>query len=168
VSRRALEARLGQVAKGLVRAGGFTFPAGPVEGWPEAELRRLGCMVEAGGALRQAAWARLTDADLGWAMGFWLGEPEAAEAVGDNIAPGSVRVVERGPDLWTLSFASRAARRVTNASASTSLSAPPCRLLPPCNDAPMRMAFRARSSAWSGGRRSGRELGIYQGCGTPC
>ncbi len=79
MSRRALEARLGRVAEGLVRAGGFTFPAGPVEGWPEAELRRLGCMVEAGGALRQAAWARLTDADLEWAMAFWFREAEAGE-----------------------------------------------------------------------------------------
>ncbi len=85
MSRRALEARLGRVAEELVRAGGFTFPAGPVEGWPEAALRRLGCMVEAGGALRQAAWARLTDADLEWAIAFWLGDARAGEAVGDNI-----------------------------------------------------------------------------------
>lgn len=79
MSRRALEARLGRVAEGLVRAGGFAFPAGPVEGWPEAELRRLGCMVEAGGALRRAAWARLTDADLELAMDFWFREAEANE-----------------------------------------------------------------------------------------
>ena len=62
-----------------MRAGGFTFPAGPVEGWPEAELRRLGCMVEAGGALRQAAWGWLTDADLEWAMAFWFHEAEPDE-----------------------------------------------------------------------------------------
>ncbi len=76
MSRRALEARLGRVAEELERAGGFTFPAGPVERWPEAELCRLGCMVEAGGALRQAAWARLTDVDLEWAMAFWFREAE--------------------------------------------------------------------------------------------
>ncbi len=79
MSRWALEARLGRVAEGLVLAGGFTFPAGPVEGWPEAELRRLGFMVEAGGALRQAAWARLTDVDLRWVSAFWLGEADANE-----------------------------------------------------------------------------------------
>ena len=59
---RALDARLGRVAERLVRAGGLRFPAGPVEGWPAAELRRLGRMVEAGGAVRRAAWARLSDA----------------------------------------------------------------------------------------------------------
>ena len=65
VSRRALEARLGRVVKALLHAGGLRFPTGPVEGWPEAELRRLGRMVEAGGAVQRAAWARLTDTDLG-------------------------------------------------------------------------------------------------------
>ncbi len=79
MSRRALEARLARVVGRLARAGGLGFPAGPVEGWPEAELRRLGLMVEAGGAIRRAAWARLTDADLRWAIAFWLGEAEAEE-----------------------------------------------------------------------------------------
>ena len=76
MSRRALEARLGRLVKELVHSGGLRFPAGPVEGWPEAELRRLGRMVEAGGAVRWAAWARLSDADLRWAIAFWLGEAE--------------------------------------------------------------------------------------------
>ena len=74
MSRRALEARLGRLVKELVHSGGLRFPAGPVEGWPEAELRRLGRMVEAGGAVQRAAWERLTDADLGWVSAFWLGE----------------------------------------------------------------------------------------------
>jgi hypothetical protein len=74
VSRRALEARLGRVVDRLAGAGGFRFPDGPVERWPEAELRRLGRMVEAGGAVQRAAWARLTDADLEWVAAFWLGE----------------------------------------------------------------------------------------------
>ena len=81
VSRRALEARLGRVAERLAGAGGLRFPAGPVEGWPEAELRRLGRMVEAGGAVRRAAWARLTDADLRWVIAFWLGEAEADDGI---------------------------------------------------------------------------------------
>ena len=79
MSRRALEARLGRVAERVVGAGGLRFPVGPVEGWPEADLRRLGRMVEAGGVLRRAAWARLTDADLQWAIAFWLREAEAEE-----------------------------------------------------------------------------------------
>lgn len=77
MSRRALEVRLGRAVERLAAAGQVGFPAGPVAGWPEAELRRLGCMVEAGGAVRRAAWARLTDADLRWAMAFWLGEADA-------------------------------------------------------------------------------------------
>ena len=79
MSRRALEVRLGRVVERLAAAGQFGFPAGPVEGWPAAELRRLGGMVEAGGALRRAAWARLTDADLEWAIALWLGEAKAGE-----------------------------------------------------------------------------------------
>ena len=81
VSRRALEARLGQVAERLAGAGGLRFPAGPVEGWPEAELRRLVRMVEAGGAVQRAAWARLSDADLRWVIAFWLGEAEAEDGI---------------------------------------------------------------------------------------
>ena len=81
MSRRALEARLGRVVKPLLHAGGLRFPAGPVEGWPEAELRRLGRMVEAGGAVQRAAWARLTDADLEWVAAFWLGEAEADDGI---------------------------------------------------------------------------------------
>ena len=77
MSRRALAARLGRVADRLAGAGALRFPAGPVEGWPGAELRRLGRMVVAGGALQRAAWARLSDADLRWAIAFWLGEAEA-------------------------------------------------------------------------------------------
>ena len=57
------------------------FPAGPSEGWPEAELRRLARMVEAGGAVQRAAWARLSDADLRWAIAFWLGEAEAEDGI---------------------------------------------------------------------------------------
>ncbi len=79
MSRRALDARLGRVLERLAGAGRLGFPAGPVEGWPEAELRRLGRMVEAGGAVRQAAWARLTDADLGWVSAFWLRDAEAEQ-----------------------------------------------------------------------------------------
>ncbi len=79
MSRRALEARLGRAVERLAGAGGLGFPAGPVEGWPVAELRRLGRIVEAGGAVRLAAWARLTDADLRWALAFWLGEAGAEE-----------------------------------------------------------------------------------------
>ncbi|MBD0276153.1 MAG: hypothetical protein ICV73_30040 [Acetobacteraceae bacterium] len=52
--RRAPDARLGSVADWVVGGGGIGFPAGPVEGWPVAELRRLGRIVEAGGALRRA------------------------------------------------------------------------------------------------------------------
>ena len=63
----------------LAGAGRLHFPAGPVESWPEAELRRLGRMVEAGGAVRRAAWARLTDADLGWVSAFWLRDAEAEQ-----------------------------------------------------------------------------------------
>ena len=81
MSRRALEARLGRVVDRLVGAGGLSFPAGPVEGWPVAELRRLGRMVEAGGAVQRAAWARLTDVDLEWVSAFWLGEAESEDGV---------------------------------------------------------------------------------------
>jgi hypothetical protein len=81
VSRRALEARLGRAVERLAGAGRLGFPAGPVEGWPEAELRRLGRMVEAGGAVQRAAWARLSDADLRWVAAFWLGEAEADDGV---------------------------------------------------------------------------------------
>ena len=79
MSRRGLEARLGRVAERLAGTGGFGFPAGPVGGWAAAELRRLARMVEAGGALRRAAWARLTDADLEWVAAFWLNEADADE-----------------------------------------------------------------------------------------
>jgi hypothetical protein len=79
MSRRALEARLGRVAEGLAGAGGPGLPAGPVEGWAPAELRRLERMIEAGGAVRQAAWTRLTDADLQWVIAFWLRDTEADE-----------------------------------------------------------------------------------------
>ncbi len=79
MSRRALDARLGRVLERLAGAGRLGFPAGPVEGWPEAELCRLGRMVEAGGAIRRAAWARLTDADLGWVSAFWLRDAEAEQ-----------------------------------------------------------------------------------------
>jgi hypothetical protein len=78
---RALDVRLGRAARALSHAGGLRFPAGPVEGWPEAELRRLGRMVEAGGAVRRAAWARLTDADLEWVIAFWLSNDEAEDVV---------------------------------------------------------------------------------------
>jgi hypothetical protein len=78
---RALEARLGRVVERVSGAGGLGFPAGPVERWPGAELRRLGRMVEAGGAVRRAAWARLTDADLEWVAAFWLGQAEADDGV---------------------------------------------------------------------------------------
>ncbi len=81
MSRRALAARLERVAERVVGAGGLGFPAGPVEGWPAAELRRLARMVEAGGALQRAAWARLSDGDLRWVAAFWLGEAEADEGV---------------------------------------------------------------------------------------
>jgi hypothetical protein len=73
--------RLGRVAERVVGAGGLRFPVGPVEGWPEAELRRLGRMVEAGGAVQRAAWARLTDADLEWVAAFWLDEAEADDGI---------------------------------------------------------------------------------------
>jgi hypothetical protein len=79
VSRRALEARLGRVVERAAGAGGLRFPAGPVQGWPAAELRRLERMVEAGGAVRQAAWARMSDADLRWVAAFWFGEGETGE-----------------------------------------------------------------------------------------
>ena len=82
MSWRALDMRLGRVVDRLARAGGLGFPAGPVEGWPEAELRRLARMVEAGGAVRRAAWARLSDADLRWVGAFWLREAGAGEAPG--------------------------------------------------------------------------------------
>ncbi len=81
MSRRALAARLERVAERVVGAGGLRFPAGPVEGWPAAEVRRLGRMVEAGGAVQRAAWARLSDGDLRWVAAFWLGETEAADGV---------------------------------------------------------------------------------------
>ena len=81
MSRRALEARLGRAVERLAGAGGLGFPAGPVEDWPEAELRRLVRMVEAGGAVQRAAWARLTDADLRWAIAFWRGEVESDDGV---------------------------------------------------------------------------------------
>ncbi len=81
MSRWALEARLGRAVGRLAGAAGLGFPGGRVAGWPEAELRRLTRMVEAGGALRQAAWARLTDADLEWAIAFWLGEAGEGEGV---------------------------------------------------------------------------------------
>ncbi len=77
MSRRALEARLGRAVERLAGAGRLGFPAGPVEGWPEAELRRLALMVEAGGAVQRAAWARLTDVDLRWVSAFWLAAAEA-------------------------------------------------------------------------------------------
>jgi hypothetical protein len=81
VSRRALEARLGRAVERLAGAGRLGFPAGPVERWPAAELRRLARMVEAGGAVQWAAWARLSDADLHWVRAFWLGEAEADEGI---------------------------------------------------------------------------------------
>ena len=81
MSRRALEARLGRAVERLAGAGGLGFPAGPVEGWPGAELCRLGRMVEAGGAVQRAAWARLTDADVEWVAAFWLGETEADDGI---------------------------------------------------------------------------------------
>ena len=65
----------------LAGAGRLCFPAGPVEGWPAAELRWLARMVEAGGALQRAAWARLSDGDLRRVAAFWLGEAEADEGV---------------------------------------------------------------------------------------
>ena len=81
MSRRALDMRLGRVVDRLSGAGGLGFPAGPVEGWPEAELHRLERMVEAGGAVRRAAWARLSDRDLRWVAAFWLGEAEAEDGI---------------------------------------------------------------------------------------
>jgi hypothetical protein len=48
-------------------------------------------MVEAGGVLRRAAWARLTNPDLEWAIAFWLGEAGAGEAAS---------VANLGPDDW--------------------------------------------------------------------
>ncbi len=81
MSRRALDMRLERVLDRLAGAGGLGFPDGPVERWPEAELRRLGRMVEAGGAVQRAAWARLTDADLEWVAAFWLGEAEADDGI---------------------------------------------------------------------------------------
>ena len=81
MSRRALEARLGRAVERLAGVGRLGFPAGSVERWPEAELRRLGRMVEAGGAVQRAAWARLSDGDLRWVAAFWLGEAEAHEPV---------------------------------------------------------------------------------------
>ena len=81
MSRRALEARLGRVAARMAGAGGFRFPPSPVERWPAAEVRRLARMVEAGGAVQRAAWARLSDGDLRWVAAFWLGEAEADDGV---------------------------------------------------------------------------------------
>ncbi len=86
MSRRALEARLGRVVDRLAGAGGLRFPTGPVEGWPEVELRRLKRMVAAGGAVQRAAWARLTNADLQWVSNFWLGEAEAEETAAGSGA----------------------------------------------------------------------------------
>ena len=99
MSRQALDMRLGRVVDRLARAGGLGFPAGPVEGWPEAELRRLGRMVEAGGALQRAALARLTDADLQWMAASddcsHVEANEAAAAAG-GVGPGG----RAGPRPW--------------------------------------------------------------------
>ena len=81
MSRRALDMRLGRVVDRLAGAGRLGFPAGPVEGWPEAELHRLARMVEAGGVVGRAAWARLSDRDLRWVAAFWLDEAEAEDGV---------------------------------------------------------------------------------------
>src|SRR5215203_4057965 len=85
---RALDARLGRLVERLAGAGRLGLPAGPVEGWPGAGLRRLERMVNAGGALQRAAWARLTDADLQWVSAFWLGDDESEEVVGSGVDPG--------------------------------------------------------------------------------
>jgi hypothetical protein len=37
--------------------------------------------VEAGGMLRRAAWASLTDADLKWVVAFWLGDAKADDEI---------------------------------------------------------------------------------------
>jgi hypothetical protein len=64
--RRVLDARLGRVVERLERAGRLGFPVGPLESWPGADFHRLERMIEAGGRIEQAAWTRLTTADLRW------------------------------------------------------------------------------------------------------
>ncbi len=90
--RKALDARLGRVVERLARAGRLGFPVGPLENWPEAELRRLDRMITAGGAVGRAALARLTDADLQWIVDSCPADEEA-EAEEASAAAG----VEIGP-----------------------------------------------------------------------
>ena len=84
---RALGARVAPVAGRLGRAGGFRWPAGPLEGWPEGALDRLERLMAAGGGLHVAA-ARLTDADLEWLI---------ASGCGDAGAEGAAAAIGVGP-----------------------------------------------------------------------
>jgi hypothetical protein len=73
-------ARLERLAERLAHADGLALPAGPVWDWPAAELERLGCLIDASGAIRRAVWTRLTEADLEWMLAAWGGGAEAGEA----------------------------------------------------------------------------------------
>ena len=89
---RALGARVARPAERLGRAGGFRWPAGPLESWPEGEQDRLVRLMAAGGGLDCAATARLTDADLEWLIASGCGdagseEAAAAGSVGPERAP---------------------------------------------------------------------------------
>ena len=72
--------RLKRVAERLVHAGTLGLPAGPVWTWPEAELARLGHLIEVGETTRRAVWSRLTDSDLEWLVATLGGDGEAGEA----------------------------------------------------------------------------------------
>ena len=79
-------ARLEWLAERLAHADGLALPAGPVWGWPAAELERLGRLIDAGSAMRRAVWARLTDADLEWIVATW-GDGAGAEEGTDQTRP---------------------------------------------------------------------------------
>ncbi len=78
--------RLKRLAERLAPTGGLGLPAGPVWTWSAAELERLGRLIDAGGAVRRAVWARLTDADLEWIVATW-GEGAEVEDGADEPPP---------------------------------------------------------------------------------
>ena len=81
VTKSRAAARLERAAERLECADGLALPAGPVWGWSAAGLERLGHLIDAGGAVRRAAWSRLTDADLEWIVAAWGVDAEADDGV---------------------------------------------------------------------------------------
>ena len=79
-------ARLERLAERLAHADGLGLPAGPVWTWSAPELGRLARLIDAGGAVRRAVWARLTDADLEWIVATW-GEGAEVEDGADEPPP---------------------------------------------------------------------------------